>query len=83
MVSSFNYTVNKVYVQLLLASIGSAVEIELGSSAHLMEQRSSDQVSPAVLNKLNIRHLRDHCRKQQILLLLLCCLNGSSKENRC
>lgn len=56
---------------------------EIGSSANLMEQRSFHQVPLIVLNKSNIRHKRDNCRKQQILLLLLCCLNGSLKESRC
>lgn len=57
---------------------------EIGSSANLMEHRSFQQVPPAtVLNISNIRHKRDNCRKQQILLLLLCCLNGSLKESRC
>lgn len=49
-----------------------------------MEYRSFEQVSSTiVLNKSNIRHKRDNCRKTQILLLLLCCLNGSLKESPC
>lgn len=54
------------------------------SPANLMEQRSFEQVpSTIILNTSIISHKRDSCRKQQILLLLLCCLNGSLKESRC
>lgn len=55
-----------------------------GSSANLMEHRSFQRVSSAIVfNILNIRHKPYNCRKQQILLLLLCCLNGSLKESPC
>lgn len=55
-----------------------AVKVE-PPSANLMEH--SFEVYPIVF-KSNIRDKRDSC-KQQILLLLLCCLNGSLEDSLC